>query len=101
MLRLYNDKLSTKGEGVFTMGVVSFIFAPLSSLSPKAQEIKSEARNNIESEIAAGKYAPSLIEQYKIIFDRFDQVPSCEIIGFPGYYGGNSAQCLFDAIVDV
>jgi len=86
---------------MFTMGVVNFIFAPLSSLSSKAQEIRSEAREKIESEIAAGKYAPALVEQYKIILDRLDQVPMCEIIGFPGFYGGNSAQCPFDAIVDV
>jgi len=83
------------------MGVVSFIFAPLSSLSSQAEEIKSEARKKIESEIAAGRCTPALIEQYKIISDHIDRVPSCEIIGFPGYYGGNREQCPFDTLLDV
>jgi len=82
--------LSANGEGLFTMGVVTFIFAPFPSLSHNAQEIKSEARKKIESEIAAGKYAPAVVEQYKIILERIDRQPSCEVIGFPGYYGGDS-----------
>ncbi|KAL9712335.1 hypothetical protein Ac2012v2_003572 [Leucoagaricus gongylophorus] len=83
-------KLFANGEGLFTMGVVTFIFAPFPSLSHNAQEIKSEARKKIESEIAAGKYAPAVVEQYKIILERIDRQPSCEVIGFPGYYGGDN-----------
>lgn len=82
-------ELFSRGQGVYTMGISNFIFAPLNSLSDKADELILNARKQIEAEIAVGKYSPLLAEQYKILLDHLEKkVPSCEIIGFPGALGG-------------
>ncbi|KXN82933.1 Glucose oxidase [Leucoagaricus sp. SymC.cos] len=80
---------SKKGEGLYTAGVENLIFAPLRSLSDKASELISNARGQIEAEIAAGKYSSALAEQYLIQLGKLEKnVPSCEIIGFPVFFGG-------------
>jgi hypothetical protein len=73
------------------MGFSNLIFAPLISLSDHAQELISANRKRIEAEIAAGKYSPAIVDQYRILLDRLESgVPTCEIIGFPGAVGGKS-----------
>ncbi|KAF9447615.1 GMC oxidoreductase [Macrolepiota fuliginosa MF-IS2] len=84
-----HKELFTKGKGLYTAGVENLLFAPLSSLSDKTQGIISDTRKRIEAEIASGKYSPELAEQYIIQLNKLEnKVPSCEIIGFPVFFGG-------------
>jgi hypothetical protein len=73
------------------MGFSNYIFSPLNALSDKADEIISEARKTIEAGIAAGKYSPAVVDQYRILLKNLEEkVPSCEVIGFPGFLFGPS-----------
>ncbi|KXN82889.1 Glucose oxidase [Leucoagaricus sp. SymC.cos] len=84
----HKDLLS-KSEGLYTMGISTYAFTHPSTLSDKAGEIITEARKKIEAEIAAGKYSPGLVDQYKVQFDNLDKgVPVCEVAGFPGHLFG-------------
>lgn len=81
--------LSIKGQGLYTMGIYTFLFVPFSTISEKANEIASKTRKRIEVEIAAGKYSLKTAEQLKIQLDHLEEnVPSCEIISFPCFLGG-------------
>ncbi|KAJ3569075.1 hypothetical protein NP233_g5291 [Leucocoprinus birnbaumii] len=83
-----NLALFAQGQGLYAMGINTFIYVPFSDISSQAQEIVFEARQKIEADIAAGKYPPGLVEQYRITLENLEKVPSCEIITFPGWYGG-------------
>lgn len=85
-----HSALLAEGQGLYAMGISTFIYAPFSSLSNKAPEIISDARKKIEAEIAMGKHTPGLAEQYRIHLDNLEKVPFCEVIGFPGWYGGQN-----------
>ncbi|KAF9448638.1 GMC oxidoreductase [Macrolepiota fuliginosa MF-IS2] len=81
--------LLTKGDGSYTAGIKISLFAPLSSLSDEADKIISSARTQIEAEIALAKYSRELAEQYMIQLEKLEnKVPTCEIIGFPVFFGG-------------
>jgi hypothetical protein len=95
-LFLKTRTFSNKGEGLYTAGVENLLFAPLDSLSDKAQEIIPNARKRIEAEIASGKYSPQLTEQYLIQLEKLEnKVPLCELIGFPVLFGGASNSFFF------
>ncbi|KAF5363498.1 hypothetical protein D9756_000984 [Leucocoprinus leucothites] len=85
-----NMALFTKAQGLYTMGINTFLYAPLPALSDKGQEIISSARKEIEAGIAAGKYPAGLADQYKIVLENIEKVPTCEIIVFPGAFGGKN-----------
>jgi len=77
--------LHAQGKGVFTMGMTTFAFRPLSAFSPHAENIYKATRIEIENNIKAGKYSKGLAEQYAIELERFDRNASgAEFIGFPG-----------------
>jgi hypothetical protein len=40
------------------------------NLSDDAKEIIAETREGIEAEIAAGKYLPATVDQYRILLDH-------------------------------
>lgn len=84
-----HKELLIKGQGLYTMGIYTFLFAPFSTISEKANEIASKTRKRIGVEIAAGKYSLKTAEQLKIQLDHLEEnVPSCEIISFPCFLGG-------------
>jgi len=80
---------SIKGKGLCSMGSSTYLFAPFSALSEKANEITSKTRKRIEAEIATGKYSLKTAEQLKIQLEHLEKnVPSCEIINSSQYLGG-------------
>ncbi|KAI0079016.1 alcohol oxidase [Panus rudis PR-1116 ss-1] len=76
-------ELHANGEGLFTVGLVNAVFAPLKTITPKAQEIYEEAKAEIQQKLDA--FHPGLQEQYKYQLDRIlNGAPEGEILVFPG-----------------
>ncbi|KAJ3560869.1 hypothetical protein NP233_g10553 [Leucocoprinus birnbaumii] len=82
--------LFAQGQGLHTMGVQSFIYTPLSSLTGNAQDIIAGGLENLQLGMASGKYSEALMEQYNIAFTKLEKVPSCEIVAFPGWTRGKN-----------
>ncbi|KAJ3550489.1 hypothetical protein NM688_g5068 [Phlebia brevispora] len=99
-LELYN----TTKTGLFTHGIVNFLFAPLSTISPRAQEIYERAKGivvDLEGKVeqltspedsAEKSLATGLLEQYKILLERLrpgsGKGPGCEVVVIPCFLGG-------------
>lgn len=83
-----NINHSAQGQGLFTMGLMGFTFAPLQSYSPAADTIHTSAEQHIRQAAKEGKYddEPGLLEQYEIQIERTKRLaPGCEIVNFPGF----------------
>lgn len=81
-------ELHTVGEGVYTLGIVGFAFAPLSTLSPStAEHVYSAMKSKVERETA--RYdKPGMKEMIDIQLGRLDKgAPCCEIVTYPGCLG--------------
>ncbi|KAJ3557548.1 hypothetical protein NP233_g11711 [Leucocoprinus birnbaumii] len=75
--------LFAQGEGLHNMGIHTYIYAPISTFSDRAPEIIANTQKEIERGIAAGKYNPGVIDQYRIVLENMKNVPNCEIIAYP------------------
>lgn len=79
---------SKQKAGLFTTGVVSFLYMPFESISPNAEEIYRKAKVSIDK-LDPQTTTPGLLEQYKIQLERLDPGKngvgsSFEVIGVPG-----------------
>ena len=63
---LSDDNAQHQGQMLVLLGNTTFVFAPFSTLSEKANKITSKTHKRIEVEIAAGKYSLKTVEQLKI-----------------------------------
>nr|ALJ82905.1 choline dehydrogenase [Irpex lacteus] len=73
-------------EGVFTTGVTSFGFVTLDQLTPRANEIYQTMQDTVKN-LDPKTTPPGLLEQYKILLDRYkpgSTNPGLEFISFPG-----------------
>ncbi|KAF4600560.1 hypothetical protein EYR38_005197 [Pleurotus pulmonarius] len=76
--------LHSTGSGLFTTGISAVAFVPLDLLTDKAEEMKNSMRSKVLQN--ADTYLPGLLEQHKIMLERFDRrMPGCEIITIPKF----------------
>ncbi|KAF4602559.1 hypothetical protein EYR40_005772 [Pleurotus pulmonarius] len=76
--------LHSTGSGLFTTGISAVAFVPLDLLTDKAEEMKNAMRSKVLQN--ADTYLPGLLEQHKIMLERFDRrMPGCEIITIPKF----------------
>lgn len=76
---------STKGTGLFTMGLTGFSFVPPEVFSPNADVLYKKAQETYAA--VDGKANPGLAEQYKIQMRRLEpgnSAPGSEFIITPG-----------------
>lgn len=75
---------SGEQKGLFTAGIMGFVFAPLQLYSKRADEIHKAAIEKIEAN--KDKYPPGLYEQYQIQIERLKEgAPGCEVVNVPGF----------------
>ena len=78
---------SATGSGLFTTGVVGMAFTCLDKVTPMAEQIYESIKNTVEKLEASGTSRPGLLEQYKVMLERFTPEkgsPGCEFITFSG-----------------
>ena len=76
--------LSDEQKGLFTAGIMGFVFAPLQLYSKRANEIHQAAIKKLEAN--KDKYPPGLWEQYQIQIERLkEHAPGCEVVNVPGF----------------
>lgn len=86
ILRDAHKYSSATGTGLFTTGIVGFVFAPLDSLTPEAGAIHEKIKQALE-QLDPSTAPPGLIEQYSLLLERFkpgEGAPGCEFVSFPG-----------------
>ncbi|THG98101.1 hypothetical protein EW026_g4042 [Hermanssonia centrifuga] len=78
--------LHPTGSGLFTTGIVGFAFTTLDKVTSQAGTIYQYIKEMI-SDMDPETSPPGLMEQYKIMLERFEPgkgSPGCEFISFPG-----------------
>src|ERR1700761_8384396 len=72
-------KLHKEGKGLFTLGMVGVQMNSLSTVSPRAKEIRAKAPKTGS--------VPGLTEQRVIQHKRLDEdAPELELVSLPGFY---------------
>ena len=79
---------SKSQSGIFTTGVVNFLFTPFDTVSSEAEAIYERAKTFVEK-LELDAIAPGLLEQYKIQLERLrpgnnQTGPSCEVMSVAG-----------------
>ncbi|KZT32740.1 alcohol oxidase [Sistotremastrum suecicum HHB10207 ss-3] len=75
----------SKQPSLFTSGISGFTFQPLTTYTPRAQDLYDELSTKITENM--DKYPPGLREQYDIQLERLEKgAPAFELISFPGFF---------------
>ncbi|PSR77274.1 hypothetical protein PHLCEN_2v7967 [Hermanssonia centrifuga] len=85
-VRRFTFEYSPTGSGLFTTGIVGFAFTTLDKVTSQAGTIYQYIKEMI-SDMDPETSPPGLMEQYKIMLERFEPgkgSPGCEFISFPG-----------------
>ncbi|KAK0202991.1 hypothetical protein DFS33DRAFT_1437781 [Desarmillaria ectypa] len=81
--------LHSRGQGVFTMGIVHFAFLPLSDLSSCSDSIYSETIESVKAKIAQGRYPPGATETLRMQMQKVERnYLDCEIATLPAFFSG-------------
>ncbi|KZS98842.1 GMC oxidoreductase [Sistotremastrum niveocremeum HHB9708] len=75
----------SKQPSLFTSGISGFTFQPLTTYTPRAQNLYDELSAKINEN--QDSYPPGLKEQYEIQLERLEKgAPAFELISFPGFF---------------